>query len=191
MPEHEQRRYTLADIVRRTGAKRRSVQLWADAGVIRALEETQHGGSGVHRLFGDQELEIAALVSALAEMAISIGALKFIADHIRQAMAGEPMPGTPRDGKITLDGFSNRIRSVFRRARSGDGHNDLFIVGRAPDGLWFGIGHHGYVSIGDDEADTGMTIDYTADPMCSAPPIKGNPMIFIDLEDCFSGLRDE
>ncbi len=67
--------YTLADIERLTGAKRRAVQLWADAGALKALPQSDRAGSGTHRQFPQKELEIAAILTPLARMGIPIGQL--------------------------------------------------------------------------------------------------------------------
>jgi hypothetical protein len=45
-------KYTLADVVRESSAKRRSVQLWPDADIIRADSSTDRKGTGTHRRFG-------------------------------------------------------------------------------------------------------------------------------------------
>jgi DNA-binding transcriptional MerR regulator len=54
--------YTVADVINATGLKRRTVQFWADKGVIQATRATQEGGSGVHRLFTRNEVIIACLM---------------------------------------------------------------------------------------------------------------------------------
>ncbi len=77
--------YSLAEIVRRTGAKRRAVQLWADGGVLHALPETDRSGTGVHRMFTFDELQIAALLVPLASIGTPIGMLRRLADRLRDA----------------------------------------------------------------------------------------------------------
>lgn len=67
--------YTLADLVRVTGAKRRSLQLWADAGVIRAKKGTNRAGTGTHRLFSRDEAIVACIIHAFALHQMSIGEL--------------------------------------------------------------------------------------------------------------------
>jgi len=54
--------YTVADVIKATGLKRRTVQFWADKGVIQATRATQEGGSGVHRSFTRNEVIIACLM---------------------------------------------------------------------------------------------------------------------------------
>ena len=75
--------YTLADLVRVTGAKRRSLQLWADAGVILADRSTDRAGTGTHRRFPRDEAIIACVVHAFALHQIAIGELLRIAVMVR------------------------------------------------------------------------------------------------------------
>jgi hypothetical protein len=75
--------YTLSDLTRLTGAKRRSVQLWAEGGAIRAEEETERQGSGIHRTFGRDEAIIACILAPFAEMGAPIGRLIRIGNLLR------------------------------------------------------------------------------------------------------------
>jgi hypothetical protein len=75
--------YTLADLERVTGAKRRSLQLWADAGVIEAERGTDRAGSGRHRLFPRKQAIVACIIRGFAERQMAIGELLSIADEIR------------------------------------------------------------------------------------------------------------
>jgi hypothetical protein len=75
--------FTLADLVEVTGAKRRSLQLWAERSVIRALPQTESAGTGVHRLFSRDEAIIACIVHAFAMRHIAIGGLKDISLAVR------------------------------------------------------------------------------------------------------------
>ena len=81
--------YTLAELERITGAKRRSLQLWTDAGVIVAESSTMHAGSGTHRRFSKDEAIIACAVHAFARQQMSIGGLKEVATAIRMAMGSQ------------------------------------------------------------------------------------------------------
>lgn len=78
--------FTLADLVEITGAKRRTVQLWAEAGAIVAEADTERAGTGVHRRFGRSEAIVACVLNALSRLRISIGILKEIADVTRHVM---------------------------------------------------------------------------------------------------------
>jgi len=75
--------YTLADLARVTGAKRRSLQLWADADLIVAEKGTNRAGTGTHRLFSRQEAIIACITHAFALHQIAIGELLRIAAALR------------------------------------------------------------------------------------------------------------
>jgi hypothetical protein len=74
---------TLADIVRATGAKARSVQLWADAGVLLPDPDTDREGSGRHRQFSKREAMIACIIAPFAAEKVAIGGLKAIARGLR------------------------------------------------------------------------------------------------------------
>jgi hypothetical protein len=78
--------YTLADLERVTGAKRRSLQLWADAGVIKAMRGTNRAGTGTHRLFSREEAIVACVVYAFALHQIAIGELLSISTKVREAL---------------------------------------------------------------------------------------------------------
>jgi hypothetical protein len=75
--------YTLADLARATGAKRRSLQLWADAGAIMADQSTDRAGTGTHRRFPRDEAIIACVVHAFALHQIAIGELLRISMMVR------------------------------------------------------------------------------------------------------------
>jgi hypothetical protein len=79
--------FTLADLTRVTGAKRRSVQLWAEAGVIRAEKSSERRGTGTHRRFSLREAIVACLVHPFAMRQISIGELKNVSIAVRRLLA--------------------------------------------------------------------------------------------------------
>lgn len=74
---------SLAEVTRISGVKRRTVQLWAEAGVIIADPITERAGTGVHRRFPENEAYIAQAIAPFARMQISIGKLKAIAQAVR------------------------------------------------------------------------------------------------------------
>jgi hypothetical protein len=80
--------YSLSDLVDVTGAKRRSLQLWAERGLIRAMEGTENAGTGVHRLFSRDEAIVACIAHAFAIRQISIGELLFICGGVRSILHG-------------------------------------------------------------------------------------------------------
>ncbi len=81
--------FSLADLARITGAKRRTVQHWAATGVILANPETERGGTGVHRRFSRDEVVIACLVHAFSfEHQMSVGALLRLSEALRESIHG-------------------------------------------------------------------------------------------------------
>ena len=76
--------YTLADIVRISAAKRRSIQLWAEAGVIRAFTSTERKGTGTHRRFKRDEIIIACIINVFSMRQVAIGELERLATGLRR-----------------------------------------------------------------------------------------------------------
>ena len=94
--------HTLADITQITGAKRRTVQLWAEAGAIKAEPLTERAGSGVHRVFSDEEVFVACVLNGLASKSISIGVL------IRAAEAFRSLIATPSFKEIIFNAIDGK-----------------------------------------------------------------------------------
>jgi hypothetical protein len=78
--------YTLADLTRISGLKRRTVQLWAEGGALIAEPATERQGSGVHRLFSRSEAIICVMLAQLGSVSPPIGRLKFMAGLIRKEL---------------------------------------------------------------------------------------------------------
>ena len=95
---------TVADIAK---AKRRSVQIWAEAGALQASEETEREGSGVHRLFPESELKIAWAIARVAECGVDIGRLLVFSSALRRVIA------TLYAGKIIRLTFSFRPGKLY------------------------------------------------------------------------------
>jgi len=81
--------YSLADVVRMSGGKRRSVQLWAEAGAIRAFSRTDKRGTGTHRRFSREEVVIACCLNGLARRQVGIGELIRIGKGFRKFLNDE------------------------------------------------------------------------------------------------------
>jgi hypothetical protein len=81
--------YSLADVVRMSGGKRRSVQLWAEAGAIKAFARTDKRGTGTHRRFSREEAIIACLLNGLARRQVGIGELIRIGKGLRKFLNTE------------------------------------------------------------------------------------------------------
>ncbi|TPJ85526.1 MerR family transcriptional regulator [Mesorhizobium sp. B2-5-13] len=79
--------YTLSDLAKITGAKRRTIQLWAEARVIQT--DDVHSGSGTYRKYSRQEAAIACLMVPFARLQMSIGQLAIISNGIRGHLNGE------------------------------------------------------------------------------------------------------
>jgi hypothetical protein len=109
---------TLADLARVTGAKRRSLQLWADAGVIRAKKGTNRAGTGTHRLFSREEAIVACIVHAFALHQIAIGELINISTRVREALR----PGQHEEPPTTDDKLPDKRKpaAVIQAAIDGD-----------------------------------------------------------------------
>jgi hypothetical protein len=115
MQQHE---FTLADLTRITGAKRRTVQLWAEAGVILARADTERGGSGTHRRFSRDEAIVACVLRPFAERQMSIGEVLNVATAVRRQL---------QEG--------GHAREILENAIQGRWHNYLMMTTLAP-GEW-------------------------------------------------------
>jgi hypothetical protein len=76
--------YTLAGLARASKAKRRSLQLWADAGILRAYRGTERKGTGTHRLFGRDEVIIASIINVFGQRQVAIGEMQRLGLAIRE-----------------------------------------------------------------------------------------------------------
>ena len=170
--------YSVAEIVKRTGALRRRVQLWADAGVIRSSAATQHGGSGTHRAFDGTELQIAALVTPLANLSMSIGLLKFFADEIRPILCGNFLR---RKWPHMQPDEAKTFAEAFDRARRNEGANVLTFT-QTGDRFWFGVCTP--------DARGNLIINARIRDHQNDQVQKGRPMILLDLNDLLGGLLD-
>lgn len=72
-----------ADVVQRTGISPRTLQFWVNGGLLKPTTPNKKAGTGVHRRYSADELEIAAILAELSRLGISTGALRGIADWIR------------------------------------------------------------------------------------------------------------
>lgn len=128
--------FTLSEIVRRTGAGRRAVQLWADGGVMQAIADTDRAGTGVHRLFDEAEVQIAALLVPLANLGIPIGHLKVFSGLIRPSIVAASRLDLSRsvDEALYHKDLVELMRALSRGIR-GMGENFL-LVAQTPCDLW-------------------------------------------------------
>jgi hypothetical protein len=76
--------YSLSDLARITGAKRRALQLWAEAGAILTQDGDIHGGRGTHRRYSRDEAIIACLLAPLSRVhQMPIGGLVEVGARVR------------------------------------------------------------------------------------------------------------
>src|SRR5260370_1734762 len=109
---------TLSEVVDLTGAKRRSVQLWADAGILVPLADTDAAGTGVPRRFPLDEGRIAKLLVPIAGLGATKGGLKAFAALLRK--------------HLTLPAGRERthLAKTIERAARGQGANYLLFADR-------------------------------------------------------------
>ncbi|MER9726908.1 MULTISPECIES: hypothetical protein [unclassified Mesorhizobium] len=118
--------FSLADLTDMTHSKRRSVQLWAEAGVILADESTERAGTGTHRRFSRDEAIIACLVAGLTRhFHMPIGVLLQVSDGIRREQFQSMIDGAMKNGRPCF--------LVIRPEEVGIGHFQISIVSGADD----------------------------------------------------------
>jgi hypothetical protein len=111
--------YSLADVVEVTGGKRRSVQLWAEAGAVRAYSATDKRGTGTHRRFSRDEVIITCCLNGLARRQVGIGELIRIGRGLRNFL---------KRGK-----FRARIEEVIEAKGWQDSWDEYLVVIWAED----------------------------------------------------------
>jgi hypothetical protein len=116
--------YTLQDLERRTGLKRRTLQSWGDNRVIVPDADSLHGGRGAPRLYSVTELIIAVLLAPFADAGFTVGYLMRIAHILRQGLdvrqAGAAV--------AMFEPGSLEIGRALVRALAGEGQNFLFFA---------------------------------------------------------------
>ena len=133
--------YTLADLTRITGAKRRAVQTWAEAKVIEAEAKTERAGRGTHRRFSRDEAIIACIVRSFAMRQMSIGELLNVSNAIRKQLKKGGVDRKVVDGVIagTTLGYLILVTIAKRSWRCTILEAELSKVGGA-DQLFSNIG---------------------------------------------------
>jgi hypothetical protein len=79
--------FTLSALAEIARIPKRAVQLWADAGVIKANPSTMLQGSGVHRRFTRDEVIVACVVAPFAKQKMAIGGLEIVAICVRAVLS--------------------------------------------------------------------------------------------------------
>jgi hypothetical protein len=171
--------YNLSELVRRTGAKRRAVQLWADGGVLEGTHSTNRAGTGVHRQFPTAEVQIAALIVPLANMGVPIGILKQFAAAVRPTITVAPWVSTETYEKSTLDNVTKGLGIAFKRATDGAGQNFLLFSYHA-DNAWIG-------AVSDLN---GRVCINPRDDLKAFPAQSREAVVILDLTDLLGSLFD-
>jgi hypothetical protein len=167
--------HTLSEIVKFTGAKRRSVQLWADAGIVMAVEGTDRAGTGIHRRFEISEVRLIALLVPLAAMGVPIGWLRYFARSFREAFQYDSL----KRSRSMNAKERNRIimARAFERAADGDGHNYLLFT-HGKNSLWFDV-------VTDEESPASVSL-----PLCFDAPQLAGPSSFVGVLDLNVTLKE-
>ncbi len=163
---------TLSEVVSLTGAKRRSVQIWADRGVIRPVRGTEDAGTGVHRQFSIDEVRLVALLAPLSHLGLPVGWLRYFSAEFRKALHRSAREHRDRAGT------REQLARALHRAVANEGRNYLLFTHKEKS-LWFEV-------ITDDErapiVDLGLCFE--------APLGTERFMGVLDLNACLRGLGD-
>jgi hypothetical protein len=111
--------YGIGDIVAKTGAKQRSVLMWADALALWPQGGTGHAGRGVHRRFSWTEVQIAAVLHHVAPFRLPIGTMAAVGSIVRLMILSKGLPAE-RGSPARL---ADAVQAVVRGER-----NDVEIV---------------------------------------------------------------
>lgn len=85
---------SVSELASEVGQKVRTIQFWADAGVLRPVSETAAKGKGTHRRFPKDELLFGKVATKLAAMNSPIGEIAWAVGEIRKLNAsGDPTAG--------------------------------------------------------------------------------------------------
>jgi len=94
---------TITDLAKLSGANPRSVQHWAASGILMPVPFTSGKGTGVPRLFVEQEAVIACIMVHLLNRQITIGEMRRIANGIRDKLLA-PVGGAYRRTRQMIEG---------------------------------------------------------------------------------------
>ena len=172
--------YTLSEIVKLTGAKRRSVQVWADAGFVLAVDGTDRAGTGVHRRFEIEEVRLIALLVPLARMGVPIGWLRYFATKFRESFQYESFQYESRKRSRAMkvkERERRKLARAFERAVEGDGHNYLLFT--------HGKNHLGFEVITDEKSPARVSL-----PKCFDIFGLAGQLSFVGFLDLNAILKD-
>ncbi|CAO3453941.1 hypothetical protein [Azospirillum argentinense] len=81
--DQAERTYTVSELAEFIGEKPRTIQFWADVGVIKPSSASSRKGKGVHRQFSVAEAEYAIIAHSLNVVNSPIGEIERVIDVIR------------------------------------------------------------------------------------------------------------
>lgn len=76
--------FTVSELAKVIGEKPRTIQFWAEVGVLRVASDTHRQGKGVHRRFPRGEIPYAMLAHKLASMNCPIGEIEAVVNVVRE-----------------------------------------------------------------------------------------------------------
>jgi hypothetical protein len=93
---------TVSAVAEKAHGRLRSIQHWADQGILRATSGTTASGRGVHRTFTLTEARVAAVASALGPFAMSTPTLRAVCDFVRPLCDTPPQAPDPAFGQAVM-----------------------------------------------------------------------------------------
>jgi DNA-binding transcriptional MerR regulator len=108
--------HVLSDLTRITGGNRRTLQFWAEQGVLRSGR--QHEGSGVRREFDDGEVIVACAVNGLSSQGVPIGKLIAAAWGVRSHLVS-PIHREMFNDAITGQGVNLLLLATYSAKSDG------------------------------------------------------------------------
>jgi hypothetical protein len=118
------RRFSLRELVEKTGLPPRGLQFWTDHQIILTDSPVVRPGRGVHRYYRPVEVQVAALLAPLAAAEVPAGVLQKFATVFRACLTNAPLAEMPAG--LAVSDWRELGRVMFRAAR-GEGVNFLVI----------------------------------------------------------------
>ena len=115
---------TLSQLVKCTGLKPRTLQFWTLNRVIYCDPETEHGGPGVPRRYTKNEVAIALVLSEVIRMPLQVGALREIAERLREIMYYGPKNGVTDPVHWRTSDDDHDLFEEYSALEKSPDHND-------------------------------------------------------------------
>jgi hypothetical protein len=182
--------YSLGELEQRTGATRRQLQTWTDAGAIESTPK--HGGTGNYRLFPVAELKIATILVPIAAAGLTIGVLTRISGVLRQAIDWGPgkVPQVPhygaqymKPGEHFEEGVPDIARAMDRAMQRGS--SSWLAIACTREVLWL-------EAITDEDAkeDRKLAMNQRLDRLVSSTDHRAEIVVMVDLTARLAKLLD-